>query len=101
MRYRGSRGRAMARSPRWMSLPTAVTAGHRQLFRSRSWRKLTRFRIPWRWNGGPAILKSRATDEGGYVQPTRAQMLADRGMNTIYHFNAIASWAVGETGEVR
>ena len=26
---------------------------------------LTRFRIPWRWNGGPALLQSRATDEKG------------------------------------
>src|SRR4029453_17663316 len=24
---------------------------------------LTRFRIPWKWNGAPAVLKSRATDE--------------------------------------
>jgi sulfane dehydrogenase subunit SoxC len=61
---------------------------------------LTRFRIPWRWNGGPAILQSRATDESGYVQPSRAHLIADRGMRTIYHFNGIASWAVGENGEV-
>jgi sulfane dehydrogenase subunit SoxC len=61
---------------------------------------LTRFRIPWRWNGGIAVLQSRATDETGYVQPTRAQLLADRGMRTIYHFNGIASWAVGENGEL-
>ena len=61
---------------------------------------LTRFRIPWRWNGAPSVLQSRATDETGYVQPTRAQLLADRGMRTIYHFNGIASWAVGENGEV-
>jgi sulfane dehydrogenase subunit SoxC len=40
---------------------------------------LTRFRLPWRWDGGPAILTSRATDETGYVQPSRAQMLAKRG----------------------
>ena len=38
---------------------------------------LTRFRIPWRWNGGPAVLQSRATDETGYVQPTREKMIAD------------------------
>ena len=40
---------------------------------------VTRFRLPWRWNGGPATLQSRATDDTGYVQPTRAQMIADRG----------------------
>jgi len=61
---------------------------------------LTRFRVAWRWNGGPAILQSRATDDSGYVQPTRARLTADRGIRTIYHFNGIASWAVGENGEV-
>ena len=35
----------------------------------------TRFRAPWRWDGGPAVLQSRAWDEAGNVQPTRA---ADR-----------------------
>ena len=32
-----------------------------------------RFRAPWQWNGGPAVLQSRATDDTGMVQPTRAQ----------------------------
>ena len=61
---------------------------------------LTRFRVAWRWNGGPAILQSRAADESGYVQPTRAALIAERGIRTIYHFNGIAGWAVGENGEV-
>jgi len=61
---------------------------------------LTRFRVAWRWNGAPAILQSRATDDNGYVQPVRARLIADRGARTIYHFNGIASWAVGENGEV-
>src|SRR5258708_1295784 len=39
----------------------------------------TRFRIPWRWTGAPAILQSRAWDEAGNVQPTRAQFVAQRG----------------------
>ncbi len=30
-----------------------------------------RFRLPWKWDGGPAILQSRAIDEAGAVQPTR------------------------------
>jgi len=62
---------------------------------------LTRFRIPWRWNGGPAVLQSRATDETGYVQPTRAELMARRGGKTIYHFNGIASWGVSDLGEVK
>jgi sulfane dehydrogenase subunit SoxC len=61
---------------------------------------LTRFRMAWRWNGGPAILQSRATDESGYVQPTRDQLIAARGTRTIYHFNGIAAWAVRDNGEV-
>ena len=34
----------------------------------------------WQWNGGPAVLQSRATDETGMVQPTRA---AVRGRNAV------------------
>jgi sulfane dehydrogenase subunit SoxC len=70
----------------------------------------TRFRMPWHWDGGPAILQSRAWDEGGNVQPTRAQFVAVRGETTkppsvlafpSQHFNAITSWAVDSNGEVR
>jgi sulfane dehydrogenase subunit SoxC len=64
-------------------------------------RAVTRFRAAWRWNGGAAILQSRATDDAGFVQPTRAKLIADRGARTIYHFNAIASWNVGQNGEVK
>jgi sulfane dehydrogenase subunit SoxC len=61
---------------------------------------LTRFRMPWRWNGGPAVLQSRAIDERGAVQPTRAALLAERGANYRYHYHAIQSWRVSEAGEV-
>jgi sulfane dehydrogenase subunit SoxC len=61
---------------------------------------LTRFRMPWRWNGGPAVLQSRAADETGYVQPTRAEFIAKRGTKAFYHFNGVASWGVAESGEV-
>lgn len=63
-------------------------------------RSLTRFRLPWQWSGAPATLMSRATDSSGYVQPTRAKLLAERGSRAVYHFNGIASWAVSEKGEV-
>jgi sulfane dehydrogenase subunit SoxC len=62
---------------------------------------LTRFRVPWRWDGGPAVLQSRATDETGYVQPTRAELIARRGGKTIYHFNGITSWSVAAGGEIK
>lgn len=61
---------------------------------------LTRFNINWVWDGKPAILQSRATDETGYVQPSYGQLRAVRGTKSIYHNNAIQSWKVVESGEV-
>ena len=58
-----------------------------------------RFRAPWQWNGGPAVLQSRATDDTGTVQPTRAAFIAERGLRGVYHYNAIASWRIDEKGE--
>jgi sulfane dehydrogenase subunit SoxC len=43
---------------------------------------LTRFTSPWRWDGTPALLESRAVDESGYVQPTIAQLRKMRGSNS-------------------
>jgi sulfane dehydrogenase subunit SoxC len=63
-------------------------------------KSLTRFRMAWRWNGGPAILKSRAIDETGAVQPARDAVIAERGDKTNYHNNTIQSWKVAESGEV-
>ena len=62
---------------------------------------LTRFRMASRWNGGSAVLQSRATDDTGYVQPTRAELIANRGTKAFYHFNAITSWGIAEDGEVK
>jgi sulfane dehydrogenase subunit SoxC len=61
---------------------------------------LTRFRLPWKWQGAPASLQSRTIDETGYVQPTREQLIAARGTNSEDHFNAIHTWRVNSTGEV-
>ena len=62
---------------------------------------LTRFNIDWVWDGKPAIVQSRATDETGYVQPNYRQLRAVRGTRSIYHNNAIQSWLVEPTGEVK
>lgn len=62
---------------------------------------VTRFRSPWHWDGGPAILQSRATDDSGYLQPPRSRLIADRGARGAYHFNGITSWAVAQSGEVK
>ena len=63
-----------------------------------------RFRMPWVWDGRPAILQSRATDETGYVQPTIKQLIDVRGLNgpigSIYHLNGIQSWQVAADGGV-
>jgi len=64
-------------------------------------RALTRFRMPWRWDGGPAVLQSRATDDTGYVQPSRSDLLARRGPTGVYHFNGIMSWSVAPGGELK
>ena len=65
------------------------------------YKSLTRFNIDWVWDGKPAILQSRATDETGYVQPTYKQLRDVRGTRSIYHNNAIQSWLVQESGEVK
>jgi len=61
---------------------------------------LTRFSLPWNWDGKTAILQSRAVDETGYVQPSYGQLRAVRGTRSIYHNNAIQSWGVAENGDV-
>lgn len=61
----------------------------------------TRFDIPWRWDGGEQVLMSRAVDETGYVQPARARLLAERGRQGYFHYNAIVAWAVGADGRLR
>ena len=61
---------------------------------------LTRFNIDWVWDGQPAIIQSRATDDSGHVQPNYQQLRAARGTRSIYHNNAIQSWAVQASGEV-
>jgi sulfane dehydrogenase subunit SoxC len=63
-------------------------------------RALTRFRFPWIWRGQEAVLQSRAVDEAGNVQPTRAALIGSDGQNAVYHYNAIQSWQVASNGEV-
>ena len=62
---------------------------------------LTRFNVDWVWDGKPAIVQSRATDDSGHVQPNYRQLRAVRGSRSIYHNNAIQSWLVQESGEVK
>ena len=62
---------------------------------------ITRFNLDWVWDGKPALVQSRATDETGYVQPTFRQLRAVRGTRSIYHNNAIQTWLVQDSGEVK
>lgn len=63
-------------------------------------KSFTRFRLPWRWDGSPLILKSRAIDETGYQQPERSVLVNERGRNGYFHYNAIVSWAVAQDGSI-
>lgn len=64
-------------------------------------RALTRFRLPWKWDGSASVLKSRATDDTGAVQPERDKFIAEHGNNAIFHFNGIQAWSVAANGEVK
>jgi len=71
----------------------------------------TRFMMPWRWTGQPAVLMSRAWDEAGNVQPLRAEFVAARGEASRpvpspfafpnQHYNSITSWGIEATGEIK
>ena len=62
---------------------------------------LTRFYLDgWEWDGSEVYLQSRAIDDTGYVQPQMAALQKVRGINSIYHNNAIQTWHVLKTGEV-
>lgn len=68
---------------------------------------LTRFYLPWRWDGDPVLLLSRAIDETGYVQPTMGQWRAARGFDSadlnkaaIYHNNSIVAWSIDRAGGI-
>ena len=88
---------------------TEQAAGHRRHFVTTAdsadlaelvRRALTRFRLDWNWDGGPALLQSRAVDETGQIQPSMPQLRAVRGTRSIYHNNAIKTWSVRPNGEV-
>ena len=62
---------------------------------------VTRFRAAWRWDGGPAIIMSRAIDESGNIQPTREVVRQGRPNEALsYHVNAIQAWRIDQAGAV-
>ncbi len=62
---------------------------------------LTRFNTDWQWDGKPTLLLSRAVDDTGHIQPTYTALRKVRGTRGIYHNNAIQTWLVSESGEVK
>jgi sulfane dehydrogenase subunit SoxC len=71
----------------------------------------TRFRMPWRWDGQPVVLQSRAWDEAGNAQPLRAEFVAVRGQTKrpvtnpaafpSQHYNSLTSWGIDSNGSIK
>jgi sulfane dehydrogenase subunit SoxC len=61
---------------------------------------LHRFYYEFDWDGSELFLQSRAIDEKGFVQPTKDELRAARGTNSIYHNNGIQTWHVSKDGAV-
>ncbi|MEJ1161988.1 sulfite dehydrogenase [Prosthecomicrobium sp. N25] len=62
-------------------------------------RSVARFYVDFDWQGEEMLVQSRAVDDTGYVQPTKAELRAVRGVNSIYHNNGIQTWLVRGNGE--
>ncbi len=60
---------------------------------------LHRFYLDHVWDGSEMLVQSRAIDSTGYVQPTKTELRAVRGVNSVYHNNCIQTWWVKATGE--
>ena len=59
---------------------------------------LHRFYFEFDWDGQEMLIQSRAHDSSGYVQPTKDELRAFRGENSIYHNNGIQTWLVRADG---
>ena len=62
---------------------------------------VTRFRLPWEWDGKAVVVQSRATDEKGNVQPTRAVWKDRVSSVQFYQYNAIQAWQIGADNTVK
>ncbi|MDJ0895547.1 MAG: sulfite dehydrogenase [Alphaproteobacteria bacterium] len=106
---RHGKGHTVITGVAWSGRGT-ITEVHVTLDGGRNWRKaridgpsldksMHRFYFEFDWDGRPLLLQSRAIDSTGYVQPTKNELRAVRGENSIYHNNGIQTWHVRETGE--
>ena len=63
---------------------------------------LTRFRLPWSWDGTPVTIASRTVDSTGYVQPTVEEIKKVRAIvGFVQHHNGIFPWSIAASGEVK
>ncbi|MBN8913248.1 MAG: sulfite dehydrogenase [Rhizobiales bacterium] len=62
-------------------------------------RSVTRFYVDFDWQGEELLIQSRCHDSTGYLQPTKNELRAIRGVNSIYHNNGIQTWLVRASGE--
>lgn len=62
-------------------------------------RSITRFYVDFDWQGEELLIQSRCHDSTGYLQPTKDELRAIRGVNSIYHNNGIQTWLVRASGE--
>jgi sulfane dehydrogenase subunit SoxC len=68
----------------------------------------TRFTFDWAWDGQEAVIQSRATDELGEVQPTRAELYKNWGFSEeaskkpdrAIHNNSQQPWKIARDGSV-
>ena len=61
----------------------------------------SRFQMDWEWNGTPAAIVSRSTDERGNVQPDRKTFVDRVGTNALFHYHAQQTWIIDSAGKVR
>jgi len=83
-----------------VSVDGGVTWKAAQLQEPRLAMAFTRFRMPWEWDGSEVQIMSRATDESGYLQPSREELTDARGLNSNYHYNGTKAWRITADGEV-
>lgn len=65
---------------------------------------VTPFQFPWVWDGRETTIASRCIDETGYVQPTREELIAARGLSQgpdgFDHYNGIKWWRIHTSGKI-
>ncbi len=61
---------------------------------------LTRFTMPWHWDGTPVVLMSRAVDATGARQPTRSEWKRRYAATNANHYNAIQAWHIAADGNI-